>query len=325
MISLDRELDVTICGTAVLDVVVQPIDLDRPIGGDRLFHTEPLAVHPGGIVSNTGAAMSRYGMRVAAMTLVGKDAFGDLLVERLDDLGINTAAVERREEATSTSAVLVDSCGQRSFGHHVGALAKLDADFLLQHETLLSQSRMLLIGYLSLLPELEPSLPEVLQLARRLGCQTVLEAAGSGGDPEVVKACLPLVDCYFPSHQEAIQETGESDPVRILSAYRDFGCQGVVGVKLGADGAIVSDSPGETTRIEPVNPPGKVVDTTGAGDCFLGAFLTGMLRGMDCQDAGRLAAAAGAGCVTRYGAQDGLLDLDETCRMAGVEPPVARL
>lgn len=320
--SLDREFDVTICGTAVLDVVVQPIDLDRPIGGDRLFHTAPLTVHPGGIVSNTGAAMSRYGMQVAAMTLVGKDDFGGLLVDRLKDLGIDTNAVQRREEATSTSAVLIDSSGQRSFGHHVGALAKLDADYLLQHETLLSRSRMLLIGYLSLLPQLEPSLPEVLQRARRLGCQTVLEAAGSGGDPEVVKACLPLVDCYFPSHQEAIRETGETQPERIVSAYRDYGCQGVVGVKLGADGAVVSEAAGHVSRIAPVTPPGKVVDTTGAGDCFLGAFLTGLLCGMDCEKAGRLAAAAGAGCVTCYGAQGGLLDLEETCRLAGVDPPM---
>ncbi|WP_425401024.1 carbohydrate kinase family protein [Aeoliella sp.] len=320
---MDREFDVTICGTAVVDVVVQPVDLDAPIGPDRLFPTKPLTVHPGGIVANTGAAMSRYGMRVAAMTLVGSDEFGDLLLERLRRLDINTNAVERGEQATSTSAVLVDTAGQRSFGHHVGALEKLDADLFLRHERLLTQSRMLLVGYLSLLPELQPRLPEVLQLARDRGCMTVVEAAGSGSDPEVVKACLPLVDCYFPSHQEAIQETGESEPERILSAYRDFGCQGVLGVKLGADGAMVSKEPGKSAWIEPVTPPGKVVDTTGAGDCFLGAFLTGLLRGMECEDAGRLAAAAGAGCVTCYGAQGGLFDLDETCRMAGVEPLVA--
>lgn len=324
LISLDREFDVAICGTAVVDVVVQPIDLEHPIGGDQLFHTEPMTVHPGGIVANTGAAMSRYGTRVAAMTLAGKDDFGDLLVDRLKSLGINTNAVQRRDEATSTSAVLVDSSGQRSFGHHVGALATLDADFVLQHETLLSRSRMLLIGYLSLLPQLEPNLPEVLQLARRHGCQTALEAAGSGGDPALVKECLPLVDCYFPSHQEAMRETGETEPEQIVSAYRDFGCQGVVGVKLGADGAIVSHAPGHIAWIDPIAPPGDVVDTTGAGDCFLGAFLTGLLCGMPAEDAGRIAAAAGAGCVTRFGAQGGLLDLDETCRMAGVDPPMAR-
>ena len=61
-----------------------------------------------------------------------------------------------------------------------------------------------------------------------------------------------------------------------------------------------------------------MVDTTGAGDCFFAGLLTGLLRGLDAERAGRLAAAAGACCVTGYGATAGVRDYEETARLAGV-------
>ena len=65
-------------------------------------------------------------------------------------------------------------------------------------------------------------------------------------------------------------------------------------------------------------PPGAVVDTTGAGDAFLGGILTGLLRGKSPADAGRLGAAAGACCVTGLGATTAIHGYEETARLAGV-------
>ena len=70
--------------------------------------------------------------------------------------------------------------------------------------------------------------------------------------------------------------------------------------------------------IECVPPPGPVVDTTGAGDSFFAGLLTGLLKGLDAERSGRLAAAAGACCVTGYGATAGLRDYAKTARLAGV-------
>ena len=70
--------------------------------------------------------------------------------------------------------------------------------------------------------------------------------------------------------------------------------------------------------IECVPPPGPVVDTTGAGDSFFAGLLTGLLKGLDAERAGRLAAATGACCVTGYGATAGLRNYAETARLAGV-------
>ena len=92
-----------------------------------------------------------------------------------------------------------------------------------------------------------------------------------------------------------------------------------MGVKLGSEGALLSPRAGEYVEIPQVVPPGPVVDTTGAGDCFYAGLLTGLLKGMSVERAGRLAAAAGACCVTGLGATAGLRDYQETARLAGLE------
>jgi sugar/nucleoside kinase (ribokinase family) len=104
----------------------------------------------------------------------------------------------------------------------------------------------------------------------------------------------------------------------MIQAYRNAGAQGWLGIKLGARGALLSPQPGEFLEVAVVKPPGPVVDTTGAGDCFYGALLAGVLRGLSPADAGKLAAAAGACCVTGLGATSAIRGYDETARLAGL-------
>jgi ribokinase len=176
----------------------------------------------------------------------------------------------------------------------------------------------MLLGYYSLLPNLQHELPEVLAAIRETGCKTALDAAGDGGTMEPLAACLPHLDFYVPSFKEARHQTCESDPQRIISAYRGAGAPGLLGVKLGTDGALLSPRAGEYVQVSAVKPPGDVVDTTGAGDCFYGGLLAGILRGLSVADAGKLAAAAGACCVTGLGATTAIRGYEETAKLAGV-------
>lgn len=87
-------MDCIVCGTCVADILVRPVPLSEPVGGGRLFHVEPIEATTGGIVCNTGIAMRRLGMRVAAASLVGADAWGELVRSRLTAEGIDCTAVE---------------------------------------------------------------------------------------------------------------------------------------------------------------------------------------------------------------------------------------
>lgn len=315
----DKTFDCVLCGSCVVDMLVRPVPLDTPIGGGKLIQVDPIEVTTGGIVSNAGIALARLGMKVAAFSLVGADEWASVIRRRYVEEGIDIDRLKTLAgSATSTTAVLIDPTGERSFGHCVGAPKQMTKALFLDNLDWFAQSRMMLLGYYSLMPNLERELADVLAAIRETGCQTALDAAGDGGGLQPLDQLLPHLDVYVPSLAEARHQTGKSDPAAIIDVYRGCGAPGILGVKLGTDGALLSPREGEYVKIDPVPAPGPVVDTTGAGDCFYAGLLTGLLRGRSVPDAGRLAAATGACCVTGLGASAGLRDFAETARLAGL-------
>lgn len=316
---MNKDIDCVVCGSCVVDVLVRPVDLSSPIGGGKLVRTEPLVLTTGGIVSNAGITLARLGMRTAAFTYLGDDAWAEVIRQRYAAEGIDASHLRALPgEGSSTSAVLIDSEGERSFMHAVGAPKRLDRAAFLDQMDLWRRSRAMLLGYYPLLPSLIDHLPEVLAEIRAAGCMTALDAAGDGGTMQPLERILPHLDLYVPSLDEAQHQTGLEAPREIIAVYREAGAKGLLGVKLGAEGLLLSPQPDEWVKIAPITPPGEVVDTTGAGDCFLGGLLCGLLRGMDVADAGRLGAAAGACCVTALGATEGVADYRQVATLAGL-------
>lgn len=313
-------LDCIICGSCVADVVIRPFPLDLPIGSAKVLDVEPIRLSPGGLVSNAGTAMARLGMKVAALCHLGDDGAGTIIRRALEDEGVDTSRmVSHATASTSTAAVFIDPSGERSFAYGMAATETLDRRTFLDNLDLFGSARMALIGYYSFLPNLENDLPEVLAAIRADGCRTALDSAGDGGAMRPLNRILPHLDIYVPSLAEAASQTGRSDPLKIIDTFRQCGALGLLGVKMGADGAILSPTAGQYVKVDPVQPPGNVVDTTGAGDAFCAGLLTGLLRGMSIEDSGRLAAAAGACCVTQVGTTGGLRDYAETARLAGLK------
>jgi sugar/nucleoside kinase (ribokinase family) len=316
---MPKDFDCILCGSCVADILCRPVHLDVPIGGGQLLLTEPLRVVTGGIVSNSGVASARLGMKTAAFSYVGRDEWGRLVrahyeAEGLDCIGL----LEHPTVATSTTVVLIDHSGERSFAHCVGAPKLMDRRLFLDHLDLFARSRLALIGYYSLMPNLEDDLPEVLAAIRERGCKTALDCAGSGGAMQPLDRILPHLDYYVPSLGEASHQTGLTEPCAILDCYRACGATGLLGVKLGSKGALLSPAAGEYLEVPAVAPPGPIVDTTGAGDCFYAGLLAGLLRGLDVRSAGLIAAAAGACCVTALGGSAGVRDFAATAELAGV-------
>ena len=316
-------IDCIICGTCVADILVRPVPLSQPVGGGRLFHVEPIEVTTGGIVCNSGTAMQRLGMRVAASSLVGGDLWADVVRARLLAEGIDTQSLQSHPTlATSTTAVLIDPSGERSFAHHVGAPQAIDLAFISQQAAHFGNSRLALIGYFGLMPALEPVLADALALIKATGCRVAVETGGSGGTLAAIAPALEQIDIYVPSLDEAIHQTGLHEPRAIIDCYRRHGAAGIVGVKLGTRGTLLSPAADEWLEIPCVPAPGPVADTTGAGDSFLAGLLTGILRGLPLRDAGLLGAATAACCVTGVGATAGLRSFDETMRLVGADAGV---
>lgn len=324
--------DCIVCGSCVIDMLCRPVDLDTPIGRGVLHEIEPMLLTGGGIVSNSGITMARMGMKVAAFSYVGDDAWGPVVRGLYESAGVDTSPLMTHDTlATSTTVVAIDASGERSFLHTVGAPKSLNAQAFLDRMDLFASSKFVLLGYYSLMPNLQDDLPGVLEAMRRRGVRTAMDAAGTGGGMEPLASILPHLDVYVPSHAEACHQTGisaDDDPRKIIERYRacdaglgptssGSGAPALLGVKLGKAGVLLSERDGEYIQVPIVDPPGDVIDTTGAGDSFYAGLLTGLIKGMSVADAGRLGTAAGACCVTSVGGCTGGRDYAQTARLAG--------
>lgn len=309
-------LDCIVCGEACVDLIVGPLPLDRPLVEFGLLRIESIRLTTGGITPNAGIALARLGLNVAALSIVGADHWGDVIRQRLVAEQVDVQhLISLAAVATSATAVLLGDDGEHVFAFHAGASQTIDRRTCLDRLDLFAQARMALFGYYNLLPHLEPDLPEVLQAVRKTGCRTALDATNGGGSLQPLDRILRHLDIYIPSLAEAQQQTGETDPEAMLRVFRACGTDALLGIKLGDRGVLLSPEQNTLLAVPPVQPPGPVVDTTGAGDSFYAGLIAGLLRGMTLERAARLGAAAGACCVTGRGATAALRDFDATCAL----------
>ena len=314
-----KRFAVAVTGLSTVDIVVHPVDLQRAPGTDGLVQVEPIVLTTGGIVSNAGTAFAKLGQATAAVSAIGDDEWGRFLLKKYNEAGIDTSQVTVLPNTPSSSTiVLVDQSGSRSFFHCPGAPQLLTKEHFLSRLPFFAECQSMLFGYYSLFPQLEPDLPEIFEAIRSVGCMIALDTAGSGGTMKPLDAILPHVDIYFPSFNEALHQTKLENPVEQIEHYRQCGATGIVGVKLGANGVILSDPFQEIIHIPATVPPGHIIDTTGAGDSCFAGFMTGLLNNLSTTDAAKLGTAVGACSVTALGASSAIRNLPDSLKLAGL-------
>lgn len=314
-----RPIDCVVCGEICVDLSVRPVDRARPLSEVHTKHVEAIQPGTGGIVPNSGMAMSRLGLTTHACGCIGDDVWGEVLVQRLNDEGVDTShLVTLRDTPSSVTVVVGGDDGEHSFLFHAGASRWFDRNVIEQQIDVFAQSRFALFGYYALMPELEDDLPDVFRQIRSLGCRVSLDTTAGGGSMAPLDRILPQVDVYVPSLAEARSQTGLAEPRSMIESYRRYAPEALLGIKLGEQGALLSPADGEWIEVAPVTPPGPIVDTTGAGDCFYAGLITGLVRDLSAGDAGKLAAAAGACSVTGVGAVAALPDVHTLMGLAGL-------
>ena len=314
-------MDAAIFGLIVADVIAEPMDLRRPPAPGGLVVTRSVTLTTGGNVCNTGVAMAKLGMRVAAAGLVGDDVLGKAVTEKLRAEGVDTSAVFAAPGGggsggagaqTSATVVAVEPGGERCFFHTPGATALLDAAAFRRCFPVFRQCKYVQVGYFGLLPSLTADLPAVLAELKAVAPDTriALDTVNPPDTWERLRPILPHLDLFCPSRTEAASLTGETSPAEMVAAFRKHMRPGtLVGIKLDAEGCYLDDGrQAVTARAYKID----VVDTTGAGDTWFGGLLTGLIRGMPLEQAGRFANRAAADCCTALGASAGVRGFEET-------------
>ncbi|MBS5841964.1 MAG: carbohydrate kinase [Clostridiales bacterium] len=254
--------------------------------GNRIFEQ-----NPGGAVANVAAAVSKMGLSAAFIGKVGNDMHGLFLQETMEQSGVNTKGLLRTEEAFTTLAfVALRPDGERMFSF----ARKPGADLLLRPQeidcTILDRSKILHTGSLSLAQEpCRSAVLYALDYAKKnrkiISYDPNYRASLWDCEETAVKYMRLLVnyaDFIKVSEEELLLITGSSDPENAARILQNSGVA-CVAVTLGAKGALVSVR-GECRSVSPFSTE-KVVDTTGAGDSFWGAFLSRFISsGKDLQD-----------------------------------------
>jgi sugar/nucleoside kinase (ribokinase family) len=257
---------------------------------------------PGGGAANTGSALAQLGIGTAIFAKVGGDMNGGFLRRELGKVGVDVSQVRvSARENTPFTFVGVHPDGDRSFIHTPGSnLSFSRRDFDLEA---LYGCKFLLYQDMFVLPKLDPTATRLLAGAKKRGITTLLdECYGLGPKRRTFEAALPYCDVAIPSCDDMQVMYPGMKPVDIARHLRARGARRVV-LKLGARGCLVANEK-ETALIPSLAK--RIVDTTGAGDCFNAGFIAGLVHGLSDLQAARMGAAAAAACIRFVGGAVGI-------------------
>jgi ribokinase len=284
---------IVVVGSLNMDLVVRTPRLPKP--GETILGSD-FRTFPGGKGANQAVAAARLGGAVQMIGRVGSDPFGETLLETIGRGGVSTAYVQKDPQAaTGVAFITVDTNGQNSIVVASGANAKLTPEDIYAAEQAFKGAAVLLL-------QLESPIHAVthaIELACKHGVKVLLNPAPAQLlDIDI----LSSVDYLVPNQTELALLTGVESIPEAVGILEARGIRRVI-VTLGGDGVLVVEDGKE------VNLPAhrvQVVDTTAAGDAFVGAFAVGLTEGHSTLTAAAWGNAAGALAVTKAGAQPSL-------------------
>ena len=279
---------VVVIGSANADLIVGVPR--RPGGGETLSGSE-LATAPGGKGANQATALGLLGADVAFVGCVGTDGHGEVLRASLAGAGVDVTGLGAVPTATSVALIVVTPDGENSIIVTDGANREVTPAFLAAHEGAWAGAAVVVM-------QLEVPLAAVTFMAGeclRRGIRFVLNLAPAAAVPdEVLRACDPLV----VNESEAALLLGGGVGTDVARDLLALGPRSVV-VTLGARGAVAADADGEVAvPAEPV----EVVDTTGAGDAFVGGLVKELAAGGSLADGLRTGVRSASVAVQERGA-----------------------
>ncbi|MET1088380.1 MAG: ribokinase [Arthrobacter sp.] len=288
------KLHVAVVGSINVDYLAS---VDRlPAPGETVAGRESHVV-PGGKGANQAVAAARMGADVVLIGSVGQDTNASLALRLLGEAGVDVSGIGAAEGATGTAFVTVDSNGENTIVVIPGANAVTGRDVILAHRDAIAGAGILVVQ--GEIPRGGTEAAVALATGRViLNLAPVINVS-----PETLRAADPLV---VNEHEAALvlRQLNPSLPIpadhaKLLSALADAGPRSVIMTR-GSLGAMFTAE----GKVESVPAPRvDVVDTTGAGDAFVGALAASLAAGNAMRDAVEVASRVGAYSVQRSGTQ----------------------
>lgn len=292
-------MSILIIGSLNMDLIVRAPRIPAP-GETILGHAFSTA--PGGKGANQAVAAAKLGAPVKMIGRVGADDFGKQLRAQLHAVGVDTRfVIDDAETGTGVALISVDDAGQNSIIVAAGANARVSRNDIDVARDAIRDARVVVA-------QLEIPLDTVgyaLRVAHDAGALTILNPAPAQPLP---RELLREVDVIIPNETEASQLTNMrvtdfASAMQAANALREMGARRVI-ITLGNKGALWLDEHANAQQVAAFEI--QAVDTTAAGDAFVGAFAASVAREQDWETGLRMASAAGALAATKLGAQPSL-------------------
>ncbi|TFY85454.1 ribokinase [Pseudomonas kairouanensis] len=294
---------VVVVGSLNMDLVTRASRLPR--AGETLIG-QTFSTVPGGKGANQAVASARLGADVAMVGCVGTDAYGTQLRDALRVEGIDCQAVSSVEGSSGVALIVVDDSSQNAIVIVAGSNGELKPASLQAFDAVLQAADVIVC-------QLEVPMETVgftLKRGRELGKTVIL-------NPAPASAPLPAqwyasIDYLIPNESEATALSGIAvdslDSAKLAANHLiKAGARKVI-ITLGAQGALFTD--GQLVE-HLLAPQVKAVDTTAAGDTFVGGFAAALAGGKSEAEAIRFGQVAAALSVTRAGAQPSIPTLHD--------------
>lgn len=300
---------VLVIGSANQDTVVHLSRL--PLTGETITGSS-VSFLPGGKGLNQACASSCAGMETRFLGALGKDSAGEQLLDTLTDNGVNASYVLRvGEEPTGSAYILVNENGDNQIVVIRGANQKVTTNYVNRHIPNFGDTRVLVLqGEIPMDTNLSSA-----EYASRVGIRTILNLApATGAPPRLLELADPLVVNEFEAAQIANVDVPQTSAEALGVASTLAENSRSVVITLGAAGAVVMET-GEGTVVT-TNHVASPVDTTGAGDAFVGVLAAQLAQGIELADAASNAVQAATSTVMYSGAAASYGSIREFFRQA---------
>ena len=279
------------------------IDAPRMPAAGETISGSGFLTNAGGKGANQAVASARLGAPTRMIAAVGADAFGSELVAGLEASGADCSLVRRLEGVSTGVAVIVRTGGENRIVLSAGANHALTAADVIDDLRLVARKGDVFLTQ----GECDPAATEAaLRAAHDLGLYAIYNPAPARPVPDDLWASVDLV-CLNETECQIICGVLPSDDKTCLEAARLLRARGAgtVVITLGAAGSFCLGADDAALRVPAAQAP-AVVDTTGAGDTYIGALVAGRVRGLSLEESMRWGAAASALTVSRLGAQQSI-------------------
>ena len=300
---MTRQVEVVGIGSCTVDFFAL---VPKLIGAEEKINAARLEIHAGGVTANNLTQVARLGASAAWLGLIGDDENGRIIQKEFVEDGMDLSGIEVvAGEHSSFTWIPVDTQGERCIYMFPNITGKITPQHVRERFAPHIRQAKHFHTEASQLP-LAP-VEEAMRTAKEAGVRVVFDLdvaasyfaqAGLGSQDSLV-AALRWADVLKPCKAAAHELTGESDYEKMARGLLKLGPQ-LVAITMGAEGCLIARA-GRVVHVPSLAV--NVVDTTGAGDAFMGGLSYALLQGWDDEKVGLFANACAALCCTRVGAR----------------------